>query len=142
VAKQKNKFKVGAYKLQVKRSKTGRGLFAQEAIPRGACIIEYIGRPLGLEEMAKDEGKYYFWVSDLDMIDGNIKENTARYINHSCAPNCEVDGPDGRIFVMAKRAIAAGEELTYDYGDEYFNKHIKPKGCLCQKCAPPKKALQ
>ncbi len=135
MAKGKNKFKPGTFKLRVKRSKTGRGLFATEPIPKGACIIEYIGRPLDIEEMAKDDGKYYFWVSDFAMIDGNVKENTARYINHSCAPNCEVDGPDGHIFVMAKRNIKAGEELTYDYGDEYFNKHIKPKGCLCSKCA-------
>jgi SET domain-containing protein len=142
MAAAKNKFKPGRYKLRVARAKAGRGLFAMEDIPRGACIIEYVGRPLGLEEMAKDEGKYYFWVSDFAMIDGNMKENTARYINHSCAPNCEVDGPDGRIFVMARRRIRAGEELSYDYGDEYFNKHIKPKGCLCAKCAPRKKALQ
>lgn len=135
MAKSKNPYKPGHYKLKVARSKTGRGLFAQEDIPRGACIIEYIGRPLSLEEMARDEGKYYFWVSDFAMIDGNIKENTARYINHSCAPNCEVDGPDGRIFVMARKNIKAGEELTYDYGDEYFNKHIKLRGCLCTKCA-------
>jgi SET domain-containing protein len=130
----KNKFKVGNFKLKVARSKTGRGIFALEPIPRGACIIEYIGRPVGLEEMAKDDGKYLFWVSDFAMINGNIKENTARFINHSCAPNCEVDGPDGRIFVMAKRTIQAGEELAYDYGDEYFNKHLKPKGCLCARC--------
>jgi SET domain-containing protein len=136
------KFSPGRYKLKVARSKTGRGLFAQEPIPKGACIIEYVGRPLSLVEMARDAGKYYFWVSDFAMIDGNIKENTARFINHSCTPNCEVDGPDGRIFVMAKRNIKAGEELTYDYGDEYFNKHIKPRGCLCARCASREKALQ
>ena len=136
------KFSPGRYKLKVARSKTGRGLFAQEPIPKGACIIEYVGRPLSLVEMARDAGKYYFWVSDFAMIDGNIKENTARFINHSCAPSCEVDGPDGRIFVMAKRNIKAGEELTYDYGDEYFNKHIKPRGCLCARCASREKALQ
>lgn len=135
MAKGKNKFKVGTYKLKVARSKTGRGMFALEPIPKGACIIEYIGRPVGMEEMARDAGKYLFWVSDFAMINGNIKENTARYINHSCAPNCEVDGPDGRIFVVARRNIKPGEELTYDYGDEYFNKHIKPRGCLCTKCA-------
>ena len=115
MVKVKSTFKPGKFKLKVARSKTGRGMFAIEPIPRGACVIEYIGRPLSLEEMAKDAGKYYFWVSDFAMIDGNIKENTARFINHSCAPNCEVDGPDGRIFVMARRNIKAGEELTYDY---------------------------
>jgi SET domain-containing protein len=134
MANVKNTYKPGAFKLRVSRSLTGRGMFAEEPIPKGACIIEYIGRPVGLEEMARDDGKYLFWVSDFAMINGNIKENAARYINHSCAPNCEVDGPDGRIFVMAKRNIKAGEELTYDYGDEYFNRHLKPKGCLCAKC--------
>ena len=136
MAKNKNRYAPGRYKLRIAKSKTGRGMFAEEPIPKGACIIEYTGRPLSLEEMAKDAGKYYFWVSDFAMIDGNIKGNRARFINHSCAPNCEADGPEGRIFVMAKRSIKAGEELTFDYGDEYFDKHIRPKGCLCAKCAP------
>ena len=135
MAKQHNKFKPGAFTLKVARSKTGRGMYTIEPIPRGSCIIEYTGRPLGLDEMARDNGKYYFWVSDFAMIDGNVAGNRARFINHSCAPNCEVDGPDGSIFIVAKRNIKAGEELTFDYGDEYFNKHIKPKGCLCAKCA-------
>lgn len=142
MAKAPAKFRAGRYRLAVRRARTGRGLFAVEYIPKGACIIEYTGRPLTIEEMAKDDGKYYFWVSDFAMIDGNVKGNTARFINHSCAANCEVDGPDGRIFVMAKKNIRAGEELTYDYGDEYFDKHIRPRGCLCQKCAPLKKAVQ
>jgi len=136
------KFTPGRYKLVVKRATTGRGLFAQEAIPKGACIIEYIGRPLSIEEMAKDDGKYYFWVDDFAMVDGNIKENTARYINHACRANCEADGPKGRVFIMARRNIKVGEELTYDYGREYFDKHIKPYGCMCPKCAKQQKALQ
>jgi SET domain-containing protein len=68
------------------------------------------------------------------MIDGNIKENTARYINHSCRPNCEAEGPKGRIYILSTRNIKAGEELTYDYGKEYFETYIKPFGCKCVKC--------
>lgn len=136
MAKYKNKYKVRGFKLRVARSKTGNGLFAVEAIPKGACVIEYIGRAVSKMEQKKDEGKYLFWVSDTQMINGNIPQNTARYINHSCAPNCVVEGPDGHIFIMSKRAIKPGEELTYDYGDEYFDKHIRPKGCKCAKCKP------
>lgn len=124
----------GNFKLRVKKSSAGRGLFAEEMIPKDACIIEYIGRPATLEEMARDEGKYLFWTGKTTMINGNIPENTARFINHSCAPNCEADGPRGRIFIIARRAIKPGEELTYDYGGEYFNKHIKPRGCRCVAC--------
>jgi hypothetical protein len=130
------------YKLTVKRSKTGRGLFAMEDIPRGRRIIEYVGRPVSPDEQRRDSGKYLFWASDTQMIDGNIKENTARYINHSCAPNCEATGPDGRIYISALRRIRAGEELTYDYGDEYFDRHIRPHGCRCAKCDPATARVQ
>ena len=124
------------YKLQVKRSRSGLGLFTLEAIPKGARIIEYIGRPVPQAEAETDAGKYFFEVAPGKTIDGNIKENTARYINHSCRPNCEADGPAGRVFISALRAIKPGEELAYDYGKEYFERHIKPKGCKCPKCRP------
>ncbi len=128
------KYIPGTHKVRVKKSSAGRGLFAEEAIPKGACIIEYTGRPATLEEMARDEGKYLFWTGKTTMINGNIPSNKARFINHSCAPNCEADGPPGRIFIVARRAIRAHEELSYDYGKEYFDKHIKPKGCRCIRC--------
>lgn len=134
IVMKKGRFTPHRFKLRVRASATGRGLFADEAIPKGACIIEYIGRPASLEEMARDEGKYLFWTGKTTMINGNIPENKARFINHSCAPNCEADGPRGRIFIVARRAIKPGEELTYDYGKEYFDKHINPRGCKCTAC--------
>jgi len=67
-------------------------------------------------------------------IDGTIRENTARYINHSCRPNCEVEIKKGKVLVFSKRNIEAGEELSYDYGKEFWNEHIKPIGCKCLKC--------
>ena len=124
----------GNFKLEVRRSQTGgRGMFAGEQIPRGACIIEYTGRPLSEAEQEKD-GKYFFWTSSKTMIDGNIASNKARFINHSCAPNCEVELKNRRIYIFALRTIKKGEELNYDYDTEYFEAHIKPKGCLCTKC--------
>jgi len=128
-------FKPGTFKLAVKRTRTGRGLIALEAIPEGACIIEYKGRPVSKAEQEADKGKYLFWNTDTTMINGNIAGNTARFINHACESNCEADLSRGRIFIFAIRDIAAGEELTYDYGPEYFEKHLKPKGCLCTACA-------
>lgn len=133
--KREAKYTVGDFKLRVRRAATGRGLFADERIPKGACIVEYLGKPASFEEMVRDEGKYLFWADKLNMINGNIPANTARYINHSCAANCEADGPPGRIFIMARRRVMPGEELTYDYGEEYFDKYIRPKGCRCAKCA-------
>ncbi len=109
-------------------------MFAGEQIPRGACIIEYIGRPATEKQIRDNTGKYLFWTSSKTMIDGYIPENKARFINHSCAPNCEIDIKDRRIYIFAKRAIKVGEELTYDYDTEYFEAHIKPLGCLCASC--------
>ena len=126
------------YKLRVGRSKTGKGLFAEEAIPKGVRIIEYTGRRVGAAEQGKDAGKYLFWAGRGLMIDGNIPSNKARFINHSCTPNCEADGPRGKVFIYSLRRIRPGEELTYDYGEEYFDRHIKPKGCRCAGCSRKK----
>lgn len=67
------------------------------------------------------------------MIDGNIPANTARFINHSCAPNCEIDIRDRRVYIFALRTIKPGEELSYDYGQEYFEMHLAAR-CRCAKC--------
>ena len=127
-------FTTGNFPLRVRRSRTGLGVFTEGEIPRGACIIEYRGRPVSKKEQYENRGKYLFWTSSKTMIDGNIPGNTARYINHSCIPNCEVDLRKQRIYIFAKRKIRADEELTYDYDTEYFEQHIKPRGCLCLKC--------
>src|SRR6478735_3378226 len=120
--------------LHVKRSTIGRGLFTSERIDKGACVIEYIGRPATEQQMLEDKGKYLFRTGRGTMIDGYIAGNRARFINHSCRPNCEIDIYKRRVYVFAKRLIKEGEELTYDYDAEYFNLHIKPLGCKCIKC--------
>jgi uncharacterized protein len=127
-------FAPGSFRLSVRRARTGRGLFTEEPIPRGACIIEYIGRPATPAEQKANTAKYLFWTSDTTMINGNVASNTARYINHACRPNCEVDLKARRIYIFAARNIKPGEELTYDYGEEYFDMLIKPAGCLCPSC--------
>jgi SET domain-containing protein len=59
----------------------------------------------------------------------------ARYANHSCAPNAEADLERGQIVLRAIRPIGTGEEITYDYGREYFELFIRPQGCHCERCA-------
>jgi uncharacterized protein len=110
-------------------------MYAETRIPKGACIIEYTGRPATKKQIASNRGKYLFWTSETTMIDGNISTNKARFINHSCDPNCEVDIWNKRIFVFAKRDIQPGEELTYDYGAEYFEMYFRLDGCRCAHCA-------
>lgn len=136
--KKKSKFEPVGYRLKIGRSKTGLGLFALEDIKKGTCIIEYVGRTISKDEQYTSRSKYLFEINSKKTIDGAVRSNTARYINHSCTPNCEIDIHKARVFVMAKKNIKAGEELNYDYDTEYFDEYIKPKGCLCSKCSPLK----
>ncbi len=112
----------------------GKGVFAEEVIPKKKRIIEYVGKAVPVAKQKTAEGRYLFWTGRKKMIDGNIKRNTARFINHSCKPNCEADGPRGHVYIYSLRKIKVGEELAYDYGDEYFNDYIGPFGCKCEKC--------
>ena len=130
----RRRFLPGNFLLFVKRSRIGRGLFAGEKILRGSCIIEYKGHPATKAQMEANTGKYLFRTGRNKMIDGNIAGNKARFINHSCNPNCEVDIKNHKVYVFALRTIKEGEELSYDYGTEYFELYIKPKGCKCLKC--------
>jgi len=132
--KRKSKFEPEGIKLKVKRSKTGLGLFADEPIKKGICIIEYVGRVIGDKESYTSKSKYLFEINKKITIDGASRKNIARYINHSCRPNAEVDIKNQRIFITAIKNIKKGDEIVYDYGEEYFNEHIKGKGCKCVSC--------
>lgn len=120
--------------LAVRKSATGLGLFTLDPIPKKEFVIEYVGPILTAKESNEKGGKYLFETNKDRFIDGTDRINTARYINHSCAPNCEIEIFRGRIYVFSTRAIKPGEELFYDYGEEYFDEHIKPYGCKCVKC--------
>lgn len=120
--------------VQVKRSDTGLGLFTTELIPRGKKIIEYTGPLISTEELNKRRGKYFFRVNTKWSINGSHRSNSARYINHSCMPNAEAIISGKRIWIWSIKVIKAGEEITIDYGEEYFDDHIKPKGCKCDPC--------
>lgn len=126
------------YKLNVKRSEAGLGLYAGEDIPKNRFVIEYWGELVPTPEADKIGGKYLFDLENGKTILGATRKNVARYINHSCRPNCEVRTTASRVYIFTRRNIRAGEELNYDYGDEYFDMFIKPYGCRCVKCAAKK----
>lgn len=126
--------KKGNTRLIVKRTPTGLGLFAAENIPRGKRIVEYTGPLVPNEVVRKSRGKYYFEVNSRWSIDGSPRGNLARYINHSCLPNADAFVSGRRVWVWSRRAIRAGEEITINYGKDYFEIYIKDKGCRCVKC--------
>ena len=128
------RFTPNLFKVVVKRSKTGLGLFAGEQIPKGVCIIEYVGRVIKGEEEYTSNSKYLFEVHARKTLDGRQRSNIARYINHSCRPNAEVEIRKGQVFIMSRKVINVDEEICYDYGKEYWNEHIKKGGCRCIKC--------
>ena len=119
----------------VKRSKSGLGLFAGKDIKKKEFIIEYVGEVLTCKEADIRGGKYLFETSKNRFIDGSTRKNCARYINHSCTPNCEVVIERGHINVYSLKSITKGEEFHYDYEKDYFDEYIKLKGCRCLKCS-------
>lgn len=129
------KYEPGPFSLAVKRSPTGLGLFTKDRILKGACIIEYTGRKISEAEEYTSRSKYLFEVSAKVTIDGRPKWNKAGYINHSCRPNAEPEIRKGRIYIMARRAIRPGDEITYDYGKEYFDDYFSNGRCRCPKHA-------
>ena len=128
----------------VRRSKLhGNGVFAARKIPAGTRIIEYGGERISAKEADRRHPTnpddpfhtFFFALSTGRVIDGGDNGNDARWINHSCAPNCEADEEEGRVFIKALRNIKAGEELNYDYGliiDERYTKALKAEyPCWC-----------
>lgn len=133
----RRRYEPGGFDLQVKRSTAGLGLFAGEPIPKGACIIEYVGRQISKEEEYTSRSRYLFSVTKHKTLDGKPAINKAGYINHSCRPNAEPVIHAARVYIFATRGIKPGEEILYDYGKEYFDEYLKGK-CRCLKCAGTK----
>lgn len=115
------------YPFVIRRSKIqGKGAYATRPIRKGERIIEYVGERITWAESDRryDDTKtkrhhtFLFAVNKKIVIDAAVGGNDARFINHSCDPNCEAIGEKSRIFIEALRAIEPGEELTYDYSYE------------------------
>jgi SET domain-containing protein len=134
--------------LVVRRSPiSGKGAFARRPIPKGTRIIEYTGERISHAEADRrypEDGEHphvlLFIVDRRTVIDAGVGGNEARFINHSCDPNCEAVIEKGRVFIEAIRDIARGEELTYDYhltrddADGPEIERLYPCNCGSLKC--------
>jgi uncharacterized protein len=111
----------------------GQGLFTRQHIKKDTRVMQYVGERINKAQSAKrlaQGNAYIFTFSDQYDIDGQVLGNAARYINHSCAPNCEVDITRRNIWIVAIRDILAGEELSYNYG--YGINRYGEFPCYCQ----------
>jgi uncharacterized protein len=136
----KNKSRKRAVRIEVRESGVhGHGVYAMQVIPKGTRIIEYTGQRVSWEAAPNDENDphtFNFGLDNGEVINPEIGGNDARWINHSCDPNCEAIEEDDRIFICALRGIAPGEELFYDYAleiDEPVTEESKKKfACHCR----------
>ena len=123
---------------RVGRSSAGLGLFATKPFKKGAFVVRYMGRRVTDAESERREArgaKYMFEINAAWAIDGSSRRNIARYVNHSCRPNAEaLTRRKHRIVYVARRRIKPDEEITVDYGKDYFDAYIKKSGCRCAKC--------
>ena len=128
---------------RIGRSRNGLGLFATKPIKKGAKIIRYIGPMLDCNKKKDDavENKYLFQINKRWTIDGSVRKNIARYINHACKPNAESDvsSRKRKVVIRAIKNIEPGEEINYDYGTDYFKEYLKPIGCKCDACEKKRK---
>jgi len=135
--------------VQLKKSRIhSTGVFAKKNIPEGARIIEYVGEkitkvesdrradiPLEQNRKNPENGAVYiFQLNKRHDVDGHVAYNTARYINHSCDPNCETDIIRGKIWIIALRDIVKGEELAYNYNYDIEDYEDHPCRCSTNRC--------
>ena len=131
---------------RIGRSRTGLGLFATKPIRKGTKIVRYFGPLLDSRNKKHDdiENKYLFELNGRWTIDGSVRKNVARYINHACRPNAESDvsARKRKVVIRAIKDIEPGEEINYDYGTDYFKAYLKPIGCKCDSCEKKRKKLR
>jgi SET domain-containing protein len=123
--------------FRVGRARTGLGLFATDPIKKRAFIVEYKGRKIPNDEAEKLEARgnrYLYEINGRWTIDGTSRRNLGRYANHSCRPNAESHTIGHRVILRAIKNIKPGDEITYDYGEDYLNNVITRRGCKCDKC--------
>ena len=98
--------------------KHGRGLFATRPLLAGERILEYIGKRISLSEVEDDPNGCVFAVAIDDewALDGDCPDNPARFANHACTPNCELELIDNKLILCATQEIKIGDEITFDYG--------------------------
>ncbi|HOX58903.1 MAG TPA: SET domain-containing protein-lysine N-methyltransferase [Candidatus Paceibacterota bacterium] len=115
----------------------GLGGFAKAAIGKGARILEYVGERISKSESLRrceQDNGYIFSLNSEQDLDGDVAWNPARLFNHSCTPNCEAQMEDERIWIVAKRDIAPGEEITFNYNYDLVDYQDHPCRCGSPMC--------
>jgi uncharacterized protein len=115
----------------------GQGVFAASFLRRGARVLEYVGERITKAESARrcEEQNWYIFSLDGEFdLDGDFEWNPARYVNHSCAPNCDAECEEGRVWIIARRDIQPGEEITFNYGYDYEDYTDHPCRCGARQC--------
>jgi SET domain-containing protein len=125
----------------------GRGIYARVEIPDGTRIIDYRGERISKSESTKRENQrlarlarggdgcvYIFTLNQRYDLDGRTRGNVAKFINHSCNPNCRAEIINGRVWIVARREIPAGAELSFDYGFSYREWRLHPCRCGARGC--------
>lgn len=115
----------------------GHGLFAREAIAGGIRVIRYVGEQIGKAESRRRQeagNECLFYLDENWDLDGRVEENLARWINHSCGPNCEVVRADGAIWIVSMAPIAEGQEITFNYGYDLEDYRDHPCHCGSAEC--------
>lgn len=115
----------------------GTGGFARVNIPKATRVIEYLGERIDKQESLRrceQNNEYIFTLNNEQDLDGNVKWNPARLLNHSCAPNCEAELSDDRIWIVALQDIMPGEELTFNYGFDPEDYKGYPCHCGAPNC--------
>jgi len=124
--------------LEVRQSAIhGTGGYARRDIPAGTRVIEYVGESISKEESSRrcEAGNEFIFTIDENWdLDGKVAWNPARFINHSCAPNCEAEWDERRIFINALRDIKRGEELTFNYNYDLEDYREHPCRCGTAAC--------
>ena len=113
------------------------GCFAIAPIAKGVRLIEYVGERISKAESTKRceaDNQYIFSINDEFDLDGNVGWNPAKFINHSCAPNCEAELDDCRVWIVALRDIEPGEEITFNYGYDLEGYEDHPCRCGAPNC--------
>lgn len=115
----------------------GMGGFARVDIKAGANVIEYVGRLIDKQESQRQcelENPYIFTINETHDLDGNVDWNPAKFLNHSCSPNCEAQDDEGRIWIVASQDIKAGEEITFNYNYDLEDYAEHPCRCGAPNC--------
>lgn len=115
----------------------GLGGFAAADLSRGVRVAEYLGEKISKQESLRRceaNNPFIFALDEQFDLDGAVESNPARFFNHSCDPNCEAENIDGRIFIIARRSIKSGEEITFNYGYDLESFRDYPCSCGALSC--------